>query len=93
VTNYYGTVVSQENTANYSTCIGSCIAYNQESSPGACLAITFNGADDAATGLCTQFSDVSNVYLADEEGGENSPREQANISFAMSISPVETMPD
>jgi hypothetical protein len=70
-TNYYGDIVSQATTANFSDCIGTCVEYNEATSPGSCLAITFNGADDAAVGLCTQYSDVTTVYLADEEGGKN----------------------
>lgn len=69
-TNYYGDIISQSNTANFSDCIGTCVNADLTASPATCAAITFNGPNDGALGLCTQFSDVTNVYIADEEGSK-----------------------
>jgi len=75
-TNYEGDIVSVENTANFSACITACIDHNRATSPGACLAVTFNGPNDGTVGSCTLWSDISNVLLAYEEGSKYLPFSQ-----------------
>ena len=67
-TNYDGNLISQQNADNYAACIVQCVDYNRVNGAGACLAITFNGPNDGAQGLCTLWSTVTDVLLAYEEG-------------------------
>lgn len=70
-TNYEGNIVSEGDTADFGQCISTCAAYNQATLPGACLAVTFNGPNNGAVGMCTLWSDIFNVLLAYEEGSKH----------------------
>ncbi|EXJ70615.1 uncharacterized protein A1O5_06686, partial [Cladophialophora psammophila CBS 110553] len=71
---YDGVILAQTtDTTDLGSCIEECVNYNRLNTPGACLAVTFNGAYATADTVCTQFSDVTSVGIASEEGGfENS---------------------
>ncbi|KIW90339.1 uncharacterized protein Z519_08983 [Cladophialophora bantiana CBS 173.52] len=71
---YDGVILAQTtDITDLVSCIEECVNYNRLNTPGACLAVTFNGAYATADTVCTQFSDVTSVGIASEEGGfENS---------------------
>jgi hypothetical protein len=67
-TNYDGTVIQLVDTVGFANCIVSCADYNRANGAGSCIAVTFNGPNDNALGQCTQFSAVTDLQLAYEEG-------------------------
>ncbi|OQV02887.1 hypothetical protein CLAIMM_08006 [Cladophialophora immunda] len=71
---YDGVILAQTtDTTDLGSCIEECVNYNRQNGAGACLAVTFNGAYATADTVCTQFSEVTSVGIASEEGGvENS---------------------
>ncbi|KIW77836.1 hypothetical protein Z517_07669 [Fonsecaea pedrosoi CBS 271.37] len=71
---YDGVILAQTtDTTDLGSCIQECVNYNRQNTPGACLAVTFNGAFATADTVCTQFSDVISVGIASEEGARTRP--------------------
>lgn len=71
--NSYGgnMIVQTTDTTDLGSCISECVNYNRANTPGACVAVTFSGSFSTADTACTQFSSVTDVFLASEEGGES----------------------
>ncbi|KIX97037.1 uncharacterized protein Z520_07151 [Fonsecaea multimorphosa CBS 102226] len=91
---YDGAIIAQTtDTTDLGSCIEECINYNRQNTPGACLAVTFNGAYDTADTVCTQFGEVDSVGIASEEGAhqpEPEPSFSGEPTQGPTVVPVPT---